>query len=398
MKRKIRVDFRKNRSKPARDKTWTRGFEEHKFENDASDHGERVRTKGELSRKRTIVQDPSQLTTESTTAGELPSVDTDACFPGRVLRVHGLYSIVETDNGYHVGCSVRRLLKTLATDARHVVAAGDRVWIRLAEGAKFPETTGPVVAPARASNPSELPFQGVIERIQARHGVLGRSVRGREHVLVANLDQVFFVVSVVEPELKVHLVDRYLAAAQRSGFPAIVCLNKIDLAEAGNYQRLVGGWERLGVEVMLTSARTNLGISRLKNLIHGKISAFSGQSGVGKSSLLNAIEPDLGLRVREVSEVNAKGKHTTTTNELFRLKGGGWVADTPGVRQFDIWQTRAAELEGLFADFCPFVSLCAFPDCTHTHEGRCAVRGAVDRRLIHASRYHSYLGLLQGRE
>ena len=398
MKRKIRVDLKKNRSKPARDKTWTRGFEEHNFAEESTHHGERVRTKGELSRKRTILQDSTQLTTDSTTAGELPAVDKDACFPGRVLRIHGLFSVVETDDGHHVGCTVRRLLKTLATDARNVVAAGDRVWIRLGEGEQFPDSSEPVQTSARAQNPSELPFHGVIYRIENRHGVLKRSVRGKEHVLVANLDQVIFVVSVVEPELKVHLVDRYLAAANRSEIPTVVCLNKIDLADAGKYQRMVGGLERLGVEVLLTSAKSNLGIHRLTELVQGKISAVSGQSGVGKSSLLNAIEPGLGLKVREVSEVNAKGKHTTTANDLIRLKKGGWVADTPGMRQFDIWQTTTGELEGLFTDFRPFVPLCAFPDCTHTHETRCAVRGAVDRRLIHASRYHSYLGLLEGRE
>lgn len=416
MKRKIRVDFKKNRSKPARDKTWTRGFEEHRFEDDKSQHAERVRPKGDMSRKRTILQDGQKSNSEKgATAGELPSVDTLTCLPGRIIRVHGLYSVVETDQGEHFGCTVRRVLKTLATDARHVVATGDRVWIlpdkdrtvsktstvpleikdKEAPETKDDVSTGPF---QRALNPSELPKQGVIERIEQRHGVLQRSARGKEHVLVANLDQVFFVVSVVEPDLKIHLVDRYLAAANRSQIKPIICLNKIDLSEAGSYQRLVGCWERLGVEVILTSAKTNLGINRLRHLVKGKQSAFSGQSGVGKSSLLNAIEPGLGLRVREVSDVNAKGKHTTTTNELIRLREGGWVADTPGVRQFEIWQTSAGELEGLFTEFRPFVPFCPFPDCTHTHEARCAVRSAVNRRLIHASRYHSYLGLLQSRE
>lgn len=408
MKRKIRVDFKKNRSKPARDKNWTRGFEEHRFEDDQTQNRERVRPKGELSRKRTIVQDRTGPTPDQTTTpGELPAVDTNTCLRGRVLRVHGLYSVVETEQGDHFGCTVRRVLKTLATDARHVVATGDQVWIRpdqdrtVAKPVEKPAAGGTDVvtlAPQRALNPSELPKQGVIERIEPRHGVLERSARGKEHVLVANLDQVFFVVSVVEPGLKIHLVDRYLAAANRSGIPAVVCLNKIDLAEAGMYQRIIGCWERLGVEVLLTSAKTGWGVGRLRELLVGKQSAFSGQSGVGKSSLLNAVEPGLGLRVREVSDVNAKGKHTTTANELIRLRNGGWVADTPGVRQFDIWQTSAGELEGLFTDFRPFVPFCPFPDCTHTHEARCAVRRAVDRRLIHASRYHSYLGLLQSRE
>ena len=123
---------------------------------------------------------------------------------------------------------------------------------------------------------------------------------------------------------------------------------------------------------------------------------FAGQSGVGKSSLLNAIQPELGLRVREVSDVNQKGKHTTTTAELIRLDFGGWVVDTPGIRQFELWDIIPEEVEGFFPEFRPFVPLCAFPDCTHTHEDRCAVKRAVGRRWISRSRYLSYLGLFAG--
>jgi ribosome biogenesis GTPase len=125
---------------------------------------------------------------------------------------------------------------------------------------------------------------------------------------------------------------------------------------------------------------------------------FSGQSRVGKSSLLNAIEPELGLRVREVSEVNQKGRHTTTTAELIRLGFGGWVVDTPGVRQYQLYDTPPGEVEGLLADLRPFVPLCAFPDCTHTHEERCAVKRAVRRRQLSAARYTSYVGMFTGAE
>jgi ribosome biogenesis GTPase / thiamine phosphate phosphatase len=117
---------------------------------------------------------------------------------------------------------------------------------------------------------------------------------------------------------------------------------------------------------------------------------------VGKSSLLNALEPGLGLRVREVSEVNQKGRHTTTTAQLLRLEFGGWVVDTPGLRQFQLWDIMSEELEGFFPEFRPFVPLCTYPDCTHTHEDRCAIKEAVHRRLLSAQRYLSYLGMFEG--
>ena len=147
---------------------------------------------------------------------------------------------------------------------------------------------------------------------------------------------------------------------------------------------------------LLTSATSGAGIGLLRDRLRGRETVFTGQSGVGKSSLLNAVEPGLGLRVREVSEVTQKGKHTTVASELIRLGFGGWVVDTPGVRQFELWDTLPQEVEGYFAEFRPFVPLCAYPDCTHTHEDRCAVKRAALKRQVSASRYTSYLGLFQG--
>jgi ribosome biogenesis GTPase len=371
-KKKVRVDLRKNRSKPPRPRQWTRGFQEHGGEEETAPQAERVRAKGDLSRRRTIVQDES-TPAAGPEAVEMPAVDVAACLPGRVLRVHGLHSVVETDDGKQYRCAVRRLLRTLATDERNVVATGDRVRIRLA--------------------PVEAAEEGVIERVEPRHGVLTRASRGREHVLVANVDQVVFVVSLVEPELKPHLIDRYLAAAARGDIRPILCLNKADLVDPARYQPLVGLYSQLDVPTLLTSAADGTGIAALVARLRGRQTVFSGQSGVGKSSLLNAIQPGLGLRVREVSAATHKGKHTTTTAELIRLDCGGWVVDTPGVRQFQLWDLIPEEMEGFFPEFRPFVHLCAYPDCTHTHEDRCAVKRAVRRRQIAASRYHSYLGM-----
>jgi ribosome biogenesis GTPase len=371
-KKKVRVDLRKNRSKPPRPKQWTRGFHDHGYAEEATAGDERVRAKGDLSRRRTIMTDGGGGANGGGSA-ERPSFDIDECLPGRVLRVHGLVSVVETDDGRQYRCAVRRLLRTLTIDERSIVATGDRVWIRPA--------------------PND---EGMIESVQPRHGLLTRASRGREHVLVANVDQVVIVMALLEPDLKQHLIDRYLASAAQGGITPVVCLNKADLVYPEPFQSLVGMYNQLGISAFLTSAVTGQGIDWLRTRLVGRQTVFAGQSGVGKSSLLNAIQPELGLRVREISDVNQKGKHTTTTAQLIKLDLGGWVVDTPGIRQFELWDIIPEEVEGFFPEMRPLVPLCAFPDCTHTHEERCAVKRAVERRQISVARYTSYLGMFTG--
>jgi ribosome biogenesis GTPase len=372
-KKKIRVDMRKNRSKPARRRDWTRSFQEHGPDDDRSPMKEQVRAKGDLSRRRTIIQEEGPKSKGGAEPAQMPAVDVSACLPGRVLRIHGLFSFVETDDGRTFRCTVRRLLRTLATDERNIVTTGDRVWFR----------------PSPAN-------EGLIERIELRHGLLTRASRGREHVIVANVDQVVIVMSIVQPNIKPHLIDRSLVSAAQGGIAPIICLNKADLADPILVQSLIGLYSQLGIPIFLTSAVTGLGIGRLRQLLANKETVFAGQSGVGKSSLLNAIQPDLKLEVREVSESTQKGRHTTTTAELIRLDLGGWVVDTPGIRQFELWDIIPEEVEGFFPEFRPFVHLCGYPDCTHTHEDRCAIKRAVRRSQISEQRYISYLGLFSG--
>jgi ribosome biogenesis GTPase len=371
-KKKIRVELRKNMAKPPRENSWTSGFQDHGFEDEAPASDERVRTKGDLSRKRTITQDGDAPPPDSpeSAADARPSADLGDCLRGRVLRVHGLFSIVQTGDGKVYRCAIRGLLKSLVTHERSIVTTGDIVRIR-----------------------PGLNDDGTIESVEPRHGVLTRASRKREHVLVANVDQLVIVMSLFEPDLKPHLIDRYLVCAQRGGLMPIIALNKADLAQTAGFMPVIGAYAQLGVAVILTSARTGIGIDLLKEHLIGRATVFSGQSGVGKSSLLNALQPELGLRVREVSESNDKGKHTTTTAELIPLDCGGWAVDTPGVRQFELWNIRPEEVEGFFPEMRPFVALCAFPDCTHTHEERCAVKRAVTRRQISARRFHSYMGM-----
>lgn len=387
-KKKTRVELRKNRTKPPRENDLTRAFQADADSADETQSTERVRAKGDLSRYRTVVQDAGGP------AAGMRSVDAGECVRGRVIRAHGLASIVETDDGRIFRCAVRRLLKSLATDERNAVTTGDVVWLRpaLASGGCQP----PVPDQQAADPPRSPEAEGFIERVEPRHGVLTRASRRREHVVVANVDQVAIIVSLVQPDLKVHLIDRYLAIAQQGGLKPLLCLNKADLADAVQLQPLIGAYAQIDIPVLLTSAVTGIGIPRLREQLRDRATVFSGQSGVGKSSLLNAVQPGLGLAVKTVSESSDKGRHTTTYAQLIKLDTGGWVVDTPGVRQLQLWDTRPEEVEGYFPEFRPFVPLCDFPDCTHTHESGCAVKNAVASRQVSSRRYHSYLGMFRG--
>ena len=368
-KRQVRADFRKNRSPGARDKNWERALDP--ADDKAADAASResVRAKGELSRKRTVAD--AEFGEDSSGSIVLPSIDPEICRLGRVLRVQGLHSAVELDDGTVRECATRRLLKTLSTDQRHVVAAGDRVWVR-PEGQR----------------------EGIIERVEPRHGVLSRTSRGRQHVLVANVDQLLIIASAAEPKLKPHLIDRYLVTAERNEIRPIIVVNKIDLVDPADLQPLVGVYSQLGYRVLLVSATQGWGIDDLRGRLAGRQSVVAGQSGVGKSSLLNALQPGLGLRVQSVSAENEKGRHTTTTAELIPLAAGGYVVDTPGIRQFQLWDVIPAEVAGFFRDLRPYVSRCRYPDCTHAHEEPCAVKDAVADGFIDARRYESYLQML----
>ena len=370
-KRQFRADFRKNRNVRARDKNWSRSLDagDPEFE-DAQTH-ESVSGKGELTRKRVV----AGADVGEDDAGDefvLPAIDPAVCRLGRVLRVQGLNSTVEFDDGSVRRCATRRILKTLATDQRHVVAAGDLAWVR-PEGAD----------------------EGVIERIEPRHGVLSRASRGRQHVIATNVDQVLVVASAAEPRLKPHLIDRYLVTAEKIGIEPIICINKVDLVDPAGLQPLVGLYSQLGYRALLLSAQLGWNIDELRRLLVGRQTAVTGQSGVGKSSLLNAVDPDLQLRVQTVSAETEKGRHTTTTAELIPLAGGGHVVDTPGIRQFQLWDVIPAEVANYFRDLRPYVSHCRYPNCTHAHEEPCAVKDAVADGYIDVRRYESYLQMLQ---
>lgn len=372
-KRKIRAEFRKKHESRVRRSDLTREFHRNEEQVENLETTERLSGKGDLTRKRTIIGDDAAK--QGSGFDVQMHVDETQCLTGRVLRVHGLASTVRLADGREFRCAVRRLLKNLNTDERFVVAAGDNVWIR-------PEGTN----------------EGFIERIEPRTSVVSRTSKGRRHVIVANVEQLVIVASAAEPSIKPNLIDRYLITAEKIGIRPVICINKIDLIDAAKLQTLAGTYGQMGYEVHFVSAATGQGMRRLHQLLQGRESVVSGQSGVGKSSLLNSIEPGLGLRVNAVSQENQKGKHTTTTAVLLPLSIGGYVVDTPGIRQFQLWDVIPVEVAGYFRDLRPYVSLCRFPNCSHTHEIDCAVKHAVADGRIDPRRYESYCHIHAGDE
>jgi ribosome biogenesis GTPase len=374
-KRKVRVALKKNRQKRTRAGDLTRQYQQDHPAQAEPATAERVRAKGDLSRRRTIIAEVDAggaADDDQASAAARRAVDLETCLPGRVVRIHGLVSIVANADGRETPCHVRRLLKTLAIDDRNVITVGDHVWFR-------PGSQGAA--------------EGLVEKIEPRQGTITRGYRRHKHVLVANVDQILIVSALTEPPLKLPLIDRYLISAETGGVRPVIILNKADLVDPALYQWVVGLYSQLGYETVLTSAADGRGIDRLRALVQTGTTAVSGQSGVGKSSLLNALQPGLNLRVREVSDWTFKGKHTTSTAELIQLESGGYVVDTPGLRQFELWGVEPGALEGHFVEFRPYVPLCRFPDCSHTHEAGCAVKDAVHWGQIHAGRYESYLKL-----
>ena len=365
----VRADFRKRQSTRTRENDLTRQFKDQSDKLEDSQTGERVSGKGRLTRKRTVAGAAQE--NEAGFQVEL-EVDEARCKQGRVISVHGLGSFVRVADGTIYRCTVRGVLKSLATDLQHVVVAGDHVAIEVG-GAGHDEE------------------QAVIVRVDARRNQISRTSRKRQQVLVSNIDFVCIVASAAEPQLKPNLIDRYLISAEKANIDPIIVINKADLVNVADLQPVIGVWAQMGYPVLLTSTETGLGVERLKRMVSGRDSVVTGQSGVGKSSLLNVIEPGLQLRVGTVSDENQKGRHTTTAAKLIPLENGGHLIDTPGIRQFQLWDVIPEEVAGYFRDLRPFINGCRFPDCTHTHEDDCAVKWAVADGKLDVRRYESYV-------
>jgi ribosome biogenesis GTPase len=307
---------------------------------------------------------------------------------GLIIKAQSGFFTVHTGGGSDFVCRVRGRLKQERRDT-DLVAVGDRVRISLTgDGIGMIEE----VAERERSLARLAPIaKGRGSRRWNRSGYLSE----REQVIVANPDQAVFVIACAEPSPHLRMLDRLLVGAEVQDIPAVVCANKTDLVDRQEAEALFGIYAEIGYPVLYTSAKSGSGVDELHATLSGKISALMGPSGVGKTSLLNAVQPGLGLRVREVSQATTKGRHTTVVPQLVPLDAGGWVADTPGVRALALFDLDPEELDAYFPDIAPLVTDCRFSDCTHTVEPSCAVIQAVTDEKVSEHRYESYVRLRQ---
>jgi ribosome biogenesis GTPase len=304
---------------------------------------------------------------------------------GLVIKAQSGFFTVHTVEGDFV-CRVRGRLKQERRDT-DLVAIGDRVRISAAKDrhGMIEEIAERKRALARLSpRPG-----GRGSRRWDRDGYLAE----REQVIVANPDQAIFVFSCAQPSPNLRMLDRLLVGSEIQHIPAVVCANKVDLVTRRESRALFGIYEEIGYPTLYVSALKRRGVRGLHRQLKGRVSVLVGPSGTGKTSLLNALQPDLGLRVREVSQATSKGRHTTVVPELIRLDAGGWVADTPGIRALALFDIDPEELDAYFPDIAPFVTHCRFSDCTHTVEPGCAVMQAVEEDQVSWHRYESYVRL-----
>jgi ribosome biogenesis GTPase len=294
---------------------------------------------------------------------------------GIIVRSRSGFYTVHTPTG-EITCQMRGKLKEERQN-ESLAVIGDRVALsRLEDGS------------------------GMVESIQPRQKEFFRmapTARGEfKQVLLANSDQVVLVFTCAEPDPSFRMLDRFLVITEKQQIPVVIVVNKIDLIGMEAARHMFAVYPGLGYRVIFTSAKESIGIAELKQVLAGKISAFSGPSGVGKSSLLNRIYPGLNLRIGALKESSGKGKHTTVVSELYPIPDGGYVADMPGLRTLSLWDTQPEELDGYFPELRGLVMDCQFSNCSHRSEPGCAVKKAVEEGRVNQQRYESYLRLRMG--
>lgn len=300
---------------------------------------------------------------------------------GMVIKNTGSWYTVLTDGGSTVDCKIKGNFRLKGIRSTNPVAVGDRVEIiRNQEGTAF--------------------ITSICDR---KNYIIRKSsnLSKQSHIIAANVDQAFLIVTVDYPQTSTTFIDRFLASAEAYNVPVTIIFNKVDLFK-GDEERyldmMVNLYETVGYTCLKVSAETEEGLQQLLPLLEGKITLFSGNSGVGKSTLLNKIVPGAELRTAEISDAHNTGMHTTTFSEMLSIGDGGWVIDTPGIKGFGTFNMEPEEICGYFKEIFRFSKDCRFSNCTHTHEPGCAVRQAVEDHYIAESRYASYLSMLDDKE
>jgi len=306
---------------------------------------------------------------------------------GWVVRASGGWYEVDAaldgkPHGLRLNCQARGILKKGRREVSQPVVVGDEVEVR-------------TLATHGVNARGERVQEGSILRVLPRRSELGRARYGKtRQITVANLDQVIIIMAVREPDLNTHRLDRFLVLAEANDLDAVICFNKIDLINKSTFKREIAPIQKLyaslGYQCLATSDETEQGIDALRALMTGKISAFAGSSGVGKSSLACAVQPGLHLWIGDVMEIG-KGRHTTTEVTLHPLDGGGYLVDTPGIKTVMLLEEHEVNLAECFPEFHPYLGQCRFNNCIHHEEPGCAVREAMQAGKITESRYQSYL-------
>ena len=295
--------------------------------------------------------------------------------PGWVTRFQSGFYTIQTENG-KITCSLRGRLKRRSFQG-DIISVGDRVQISL-------QSDG----------------TGAIEVIEPRHSELVRldpTPKGMfRQILLSNPDQVVAVFACAQPEPHLRMLDRFLVIAEKQNLKAVIVANKVDLVGMKAAKKIFSIYPQIGYPVLYTSVVKGEGLKALQDTLQDRISALTGPSGVGKSSLLNTLQPGLGLAVREVSGFNDRGRHTTAVREMFPLDCGGYVADLPGLRRLSLWDTQPEELDGYFPELRDLVSQCQFNDCAHMDDPGCAVVKAVEEGTVSPERYESYIRMRLG--
>jgi len=297
---------------------------------------------------------------------------------GLVVKNTGSWYTVRTDDGQLIDCKVKGNFRLRSIRSTNPVAVGDRVTVN-EEG-------------------------WIIDIEDRRNYIIRKSINlsKQSHILAANVDQAFLVVTIVRPETSTTFIDRFLASAEAYRVPVVLIFNKTDLLdeEEKNYQQMmVNLYETVGYECRQISAQTGMGVEELRPLLEAKITLLSGNSGVGKSTLINRLVPGLNLRTAEISDAHNTGMHTTTFSEMISLSPqNSYIIDTPGIKGFGTFDMEPEELTSYFREIFHFSKDCRFSNCTHTHEPGCAVLKAVDDHYIAQSRYQSYLSMLNDKD
>ncbi len=296
---------------------------------------------------------------------------------GLVIKNTGSWYTVLTDDGLTADYKIKGNFRLRGIRSTNPVAVGDRVEIK----------------------------DGFITEIEDRRNYIIRksiNLSKQSHILAANVDQALLVVTISKPETSTTFIDRFLASAEAYRVPVILIFNKSDLLsddERHYQQMMIDLYETIGYECRAISATTGQGVEELRPLLEGKITLLSGNSGVGKSTLINQLVPHANQRVADISEAHQTGMHTTTFSEMIPLTpNSGWLIDTPGIKGFGTFDIEREELTSYFKEIFEFSKQCRFSDCTHTHEPGCAVLKAVEDHYIAQSRYQSYLSMLEDKD